>query len=158
MKLLLIGVAALALSAAGSAQAQVAYTNAVLNGCYGHISTSVDDGSGQAKDVVGTLCFDGNGNILGTTGTPGLSGHVQNTDGKVKTGADETGTYAVTNTPGDGMGTMTAACGTHEFVISHVNTNGIAQGIHFIAISSNGKCGSGTQVIGGSAEYIGPLN
>ncbi len=146
-------------AAISTARAQVAYTNSVLNGCYAHLSTSVDDDSGVARAVLGTFCFDGNGNMVGTSGTPGLSGHVMNTNGKVKSEGDETGTYSVTNSPGDGMGVIQGACGTRAFVIAHVNASGIAQGFRYINIAKNSSCGNKPLgVDSGSAEYQGPLN
>jgi hypothetical protein len=156
----LMGATALVLAVAclGPAQAQVAYTNSVLNGCYAHISTSVDNGSGTAKDVVGTFCFDGNGNIVGTSGTPGLSGATGNTDGKVRSVSNQTGTYSVTNSPGDGMGTFTIGCSTHAFAIRNVQS-GTARGVSFMLVKRSGTCKSDpVDVIGGSAEYMGPLN
>jgi hypothetical protein len=160
VKIVLIGVAALLASAAclGSAQAQVAYTNAVLNGCYAHLSTSVDTEAGaQNRDIVGVLCFDGKGNVVGSSGTPGLSGHVSNTNGSVKTSSNETGTYSVTNTPGDGMGTFEDACSTHAFAVRNVDANGLAHGFSYILVQRTRKC-AGPEVIGGGAEYQGPLN
>jgi hypothetical protein len=162
MKIALTSVAAAALlTFAGSlntAQAQVAYTNAVLNGCYAHQSSSVDTEAGaENRDIVGVLCFDGKGNIVGTSGTPGLSGHVSNTNGTVKTASDETGTYSVTNSPGDGMGTFQAGCSVHEFAIRNVDANGLAHGFAFILVKHTKAC-TGPEVIGGGAEYQGPLN
>jgi hypothetical protein len=140
------------------AQAQVAYTNSVLQGCYAHLNTSVDTKPGALNtDVVGTFCFDGNGNIVGTTGTPGLSGHLSNTKGTIQTLSDQTGTYSVTNSPGDGMGTFVTDCATREFSINHVDDTGIAQGFFFVLISRSPNC-PGPVVIGGSAELQGPLN
>jgi len=159
VKYLLVGAAAAALlaAAAGSAQAQTTYTNSALNGCYAHHSTSVDTEPGAVnRDNVGTLCFDGNGNIVGTSGTPALSGHVSNSDGTAKTTTDEAATYAVTNTPGDGMGTFTFRCNSDAFVLKNIDANGLAHGFDFILTQRTGKC-SGPEVIGGGAEYQGPL-
>jgi|HubBroStandDraft_6_1064221.scaffolds.fasta_scaffold24585_8 hypothetical protein len=161
MKLILTGVAAAALlaSAGSVAQAQIAYTNSVLLGCYAHSNTSVDTPSNAVgQNTVGTFCFDGNGNLVGTSGTPGLSGHVSSTDGVVKTKTDQTATYSVTNTPGDGMGTIVEKCGTYTFSVAHVNTQGVAQSFRFILTKSTGKCTGGPTMVGGSAEYQGPLN
>ncbi len=158
MKYILTATTAALLIAAGSpAQAQVAYTNSALNGCYAHLSTSVGDESGTIRDVVGTFCFDGQGHLLGTSSTPGLTGYVENTNGTVKTGTDQQGTYAVTNMPGDGMGTFEGRCSTHAFAIRNVDANGLAHGLSFILIKRNPKCTGGPDVIGGSAEYQGPL-
>jgi len=141
------------------ASAQVAYTNSVLNGCYAHLSSSVDDGTNIGRDVVGTFCFDGNGNIVGTSGTPALSGSMGNTNGVAKTTSDQTGTYSVTNTPGDGMGTFTIGCGTHAFVIANVDpSTGIAKGLRYILIKKKKDCTNGPNVIGGAAEYQGPIS
>lgn len=156
----------IALGAAGAflvgsgygAEAQVAYTNSVLQGCYAHLNTSVDTQPGALNtDVIGTFCFDGNGNIVGTTNTPGLTGRVSNAKGNVQTVSDQTGTYSVTNSPGDGMGTFVTDCATRAFSINHVDDNGIAEGFFFILISRNPNC-KGPIVIGGSAEFQGPLN
>lgn len=161
MKITSIGAACAFALLAGTttSQAQVAYPNSALNGCYAHLSTSVDSGSGTAKDVVGTFCFDGNCNILGTTGTPGLSGSMGNVNGKAGTASDQTGTYSITNSPGDGMGTFTIGCDTHAFAIKNVDKTGLAHGMSFILIKRTGKCkSSGVELIGGSAEYQGPTN
>jgi hypothetical protein len=140
------------------ATAQVAYTNSALLGCYAHQSTSVDTERGaENRDLVGTFCFDGNGNILGSASTPGLSGHISNTNGMIKTGSDETGTYSITNTPGDGMGTLTIGCTTQAFVIRNVDKTGLAHGLSYILVKRDPKCSGGPEVIGGGAEYQGPL-
>jgi hypothetical protein len=148
---------ALVWAAAGSAQAQTNYTNSVLKGCYAHRNISADtEPSALNTIVVGTFCFDGNGNILGTSSTPGLTGPVGNINGTIKTATDETGTYTVTNTPGDGMGTITTHCDTRTFVIRDVDANGLAHGFDFVLNTRNKKC-VGPEVIGGSAGYQGPL-
>src|SRR5262249_12849413 len=97
------GAVTLAISLGTAAHAQVAYTNSALNGCYAHLATSVDSGSAAVnRDTIGTMCFDGKGHILGSTTVPHLSGGVSNTNGVVASHDDVTGTYKVTNSPGDG--------------------------------------------------------
>lgn len=142
-----------------SADAQIAYTNSALNGCYAHEATSVDSGSAAVnRDSVGTTCFDGNGNIVGSSTSPHLSGDVANTNGVAATHDNVTGTYKVTNSPGDGMGIFDGACAKHAFVLRHFDTNGLAHGYSFILMSRKKGCkGNGPMVIGGSAEYQGPL-
>ena len=140
------------------AQAQVPYTNSVLNGCYSHINTSVDSGeAAENTDVIGTLCFDGNGNIVGSSGSAGLSGRVSNTNGVIQSKSDEKGSYSVTNLPGDGMGTMVTPCETRAFSINQINERHVAEGFQFILIKRNGNC-RGPHVIGGEAVYQGPLS
>lgn len=143
----------------GAAQAQVAYTNAALNGCYSFSGTSVASASTtEARDNVGTFCFDGNGNIVGTTGSTGLSGHVGNTDGTVHTTADETGTYNVTNYPGDGMGVFEGRCTEHAFVLRDIDSTGLAHGFSYILTKVKKSCKSeGPVVLGGGGAYQGPL-
>lgn len=145
----------------GSAHAQVAYTNAALNGCYAHRGTSVDTGATTVgRDTIGTLCFDGKGNILGTNGSTGLSGHIANTDGTVHVVSNQTGTYNVTNSPGDGMGVFIGQCGPdHTFVLSNVDANGLAHGFSYIKTPTKKKScnGNGPLVDGGGGEYQGPL-
>lgn len=115
------------------AHAQVAYTDSALNGCYAHNASTVYTGqSTPGRDVVGTLCFDGKGHILGAKGTPALSGAVGNTDGTVRNHRNQTGRYKVTNTPGDGMGVFQGRCGVHEFVLRNVDANGLAHGFSYI--------------------------
>ncbi|HEX3429586.1 MAG TPA: hypothetical protein VHT03_01760 [Rhizomicrobium sp.] len=143
----------------GSAHAQVSYNNTALNGCYAHLGTSVDTGSSTVgRDTVGTLCFDGMGNIVGTAGSTGLSGHVTNTDGTVTTTSDQTGTYKVTNYPGDGMGVFKGTCTEHSFVLRNVDTNGLAHGFSYIRTKVKKGCkDTGPLVVGGGGEYQGPL-
>jgi hypothetical protein len=155
------GIVLMAFGGLGAAQAQVAYTNSALTGCYSYMGASVDTESGALnRNNAGTFCFDGNGNLVGTKGTPGGSGHYGNTNGTLSTGTDDSGTYAVTNTPGDGMGTITLSCETQGFSINNVDNNGLAHGFQYILISrsSNKKCKPGPDVIGGTAIYQGPLN
>src|ERR1700733_9090765 len=110
----------LVMGGVSSAQAQLAYGNTVLNGCYGYLATSSDTESPpQNRSVVGTLCFDGAGNIVGVTGSPGLTGNTANTNGTVASASALTGTYKVTNSPGDGMGTWVLdRCTTEAFTIN----------------------------------------
>jgi hypothetical protein len=167
MKTIMTGTAAgvllMAFGGFGAAQAQVVYTNAVLSGCYSQTSISVDTEAGALnRNIVGTLCFDGNGNIVGTSGTPSLTGHVSNTNGTVSSTSEETGTYSVTNSPGDGMGTITYTCSTHAFSVNSVDGNGLAHGFQFMLMTrgTSKKClkQSGPEVIGGTAIYQGPLS
>ena len=145
-------------SVAGAANAQVVYTNSALDGCYAHLSTSVDTGSAaENRDNVGTVCFDGRGNIVGSSTAPHLSGGVSNTNGTVASHDDVTGTYKVTNSPGDGMGVIEGRCTKHAFVLKHVE-NGLAHGFSYILLTRKAGCkDNGPTVIGGNAEYQGPL-
>lgn len=161
MKNLAIASVAILGMAAGmqTAGAQVAYTNSALNGCYAHEATSVDSGSAaENRDNVGTTCFDGKGHIVASATAPHLSGGVTNTNGKSVTHDDVTGTYTVTNSPGDGMGIFKGKCLTHAFVLRHVDSTGLAHGYSYILMSRNPNCkDNGPMVIGGSGEYQGPL-
>ena len=156
---MIVGTATLALSRGGVAHSQVAYTNTALNGCYAHLATSVDSGSAAAnRDSVGTTCFDGKGHIVGSTTAPHLSGGVSNTNGSVASHDDVTGTYKVTNSPGDGMGVFVGRCATHAFVLKHIDANGLAHGYSYILTKRSKTCkDQGPMVIGGNAEYQGPL-
>lgn len=141
-----------------SAQAQVAYTNSALNGCYAHQSSAIATSTGSGNsNLVGTLCFDGNGKIMGSSGTPGLSGHVSNVGGTTSSVKNQTGTYSVTNSPGDGMGTFQGKCATHEFVLKNVDSNGLAHGFSYILLKTTKGCTVDALVSGGGAEYQGPL-
>lgn len=147
--------------AAGSAasNAQVAYTNRALNGCYAHMATSVDSGAAAVNRAnVGTMCFDGMGHILASSTVPHLSGGVSNTNGTVTMHDDVTGTYKVTNSPGDGMGVFQGRCATHAFVLRRVDSNGLAHGYNYVLTARRKGCkDEGPMVIGGNAEYQGPL-
>jgi len=142
-------------------EAQVAYQNSALNGCYATRAASIDTGSTTVGTAsVGTLCFDGNGNIVGTTATPALSGRAVNTEGNVNVASDQTGTYSVKNQPGDGMGVFQDTCTIHQFVLRNVDSNGLAHGFNYILTRRKDKkgCnGGGLPVIEGSGEYQGPL-
>jgi len=143
----------------GIAQAQVAYNDTALNGCYGHLSTSVDIGSAaENRDVVGTLCFDGKGKIVASSQAPYLTGSIGNTNGTEQIHQGVAQTYSVTNSPGDGMGTFDAGCTKHAFVLKHMDSNGLAHGFSYILIERKKSCkDNGPVVIGGNAEYQGPL-
>jgi hypothetical protein len=156
--LAIAGTLALYFAAGSGAPAQVAYTNSALNGCYAHLTTSVDTGAAaENRDGVGTLCFDGKGNIVASSKAPNLSGGVTNTNGTVNVHDDITGTYKVTNSPGDGMGIFEGRCARHAFVLRHVE-NGLAHGFSYILMTRKAGCkDSGPLVIGGNAEYLGPL-
>jgi hypothetical protein len=155
-----IGLAAIIVTALSSAaSAQIAYTNSALNGCYAHEVTSVDSGSAAVnRDGVGTTCFDGKGNIVASATAPHLSGGVSNTNGVIASHDDVTGTYKVTNSPGDGMGVFEGRCDKHAFVLRHIDSNGLAHGYSYILTTHKKGCkDTGPTVIGGSAEYQGPL-
>jgi hypothetical protein len=142
----------------GAAQAQVAYTDSALKGCYAHLSTSVDTGSAaENRQVVGTLCFDGRGHIVAASQAPYLSGAVSNTNGTVVNHHDFTGRYSVTNSPGDGMGILQGQCTKDAFVLRSIDSNGLAHGFQYTLIKQKRGCDNGPMVIGGGAEYQGPL-
>ena len=160
MKILTVtcGLVACAMGA-GIAHAQVAYTNSALNGCYAHLANSQDTGSAALnRDNVGTTCFDGKGNIVASATSPHLSGGVTNTDGTVAMHDDVTGTYKVTNSPGDGMGIFVGRCAKHAFVLRDIDNAGLAHGYSYILLTRDKKCkGQGPTVVSGSAGYQGPL-
>jgi hypothetical protein len=143
----------------GSATAQVAYTNGALNGCYAHRSTSLDNGAGASvREVIGTLCFDGNGHIVAASKAPFLSGNIANTNGTIHENNAITGAYKVTNSPGDGMGLIWQPCHVHAFVLHNVE-NGHAKGFSYMLIKKKRTCqDNGPDIIGGSATYQGPLH
>ena len=161
MKNLLLAGTVLLLSAGwcAAARAQLAYHDSALDGCYATHSTSVDTGSTTiGRAGVGTLCFDGKGNIVGRTTTPALSGHVENTEGNVHIASDQTGTYNVQNYPGQGMGIFQGTCTIHEFVLRNVDSNGLAHGFSYILTKRKKGCNdNGPPVVEGSGEYQGPL-
>ena len=159
MKTILIASAAVLASSLGTVHAQVADTNSALNGCDAHLSSSVDTGAAAVnRDVVGTMCFDGKGNIVAASHAPYLSGAVNNTNGLARSHNDVTGTYKVTNSPGDGMGEFRGTCTEHAFVLRNIDSNGLAHGFSFILKSRKKSCrDTGPMVIGGSGEYQGPL-
>jgi hypothetical protein len=148
----------LALACVGSAHAQVAYTNTALNGCYATRSTSLDNATATSFEAVGTLCFDGNGHIVAASHAPFLSGSTVNSNGTVREHNNVTGTYNVTNAPGDGMGRIMQACHIRAFVLHNVE-NGLAKGFSFMLVKNRPHCNTdGTEPAGGSAVYQGPLH
>jgi hypothetical protein len=156
---ILVAVAMLAALCDFGAYAQVAYTDSALNGCYAHLSTSVDSGAAaENRDNVGVLCFDGKGQILASSTAPHLSGGVSNTNGVVASHDDVSGTYKVTNSPGEGMGIFEGRCSRHAFVLRRIESDGLARGFNYILMNRKSGCkDNGPLVIGGSAEYQGPL-
>lgn len=151
-----------ALGGIGRSQAQNVYNDTVLKGCYGFLNTSVDtEGPNAARkneSIVGTLCFDGNGNILKTLAGDNQSGWWFDTNGVAKQGADS-GTYmlAAPNVPGQGMGTFsfTKGCQTYAFSVNSVDANGLAHGFQFSQIKRT-KCGSGVPLVMGGTAYLQP--
>jgi hypothetical protein len=136
------------------------YTNAVLNGCYSHLGTSVDTTVGTNKTQVGTICFDGAGHIINVAGPINQTGQCQNTNGIVTCNtAAGTGTYslAATNTPGHGMGTFSIVIGPctfiHNFAVNSVDTFGVAHGFQYALEKKTGPlaCHNGPDVVGGTA-------
>jgi len=56
------------------------------------------------------------------------------------------------------MGTFDAGCTKHAFVLKHMDSNGLAHGFSYILIERKKSCkDNGPVVIGGNAEYQGPL-
>ena len=150
MKMHLIASAAV-LSVLGYSAAH-ACTIASLNGCYAHRNTSVATVDGKENvNGVGTWCFDGNGNVLST------SGATSNHYGKIRTLSNQTGTYTVDNAPASGMGTLVGPCNTHEISLYDIDANGLAHGFSYIVIKTNkGKgCDNQAVVSGGEAHYQG---
>lgn len=137
------------------------YTNAVLDGCYSHLATSVDTATGTNKTTVGTRCFDGLGNIVDTVGPINQSGGCTNLNGHVNCStAVAIGTYSLapTNVPGQGMGTMTEVnfpcTNIHDFVVNSVDpVSGVAHGYQFALEKIIGPpaCKKGPNVVGGTA-------
>jgi hypothetical protein len=159
MRILAFTTAALLGSAVayGAAHAQVAYTNSALNGCYAIHSSSVDTGATTTGSaLVGTMCFDGKGKIVGTADKPALSGHVENADGTAYYASDQTGTYTVTNSPGDGMGRFEGSCALHAFVLRRVK-DGLAEGFDYVLTKKKKACPNGPTIAAGEGRYQGPL-
>jgi hypothetical protein len=140
----------------GTSHAQTAYTNAALKGCYGFLSNSVDVAPPLNRSTVGTICFDGNGGIIPNAGALDQTGWWQNTNGALVGAAHVPGNYAVTNTPGQGMGELAfgaPGCGTYAFSINSVDpATGIAHGFQFSLLKG---CAKSPDVIGGTA-YLQP--
>ena len=143
MKSLLKAVAVVLLAALGGvsrSQAATVYTVANLKGCYGFLNNSVGQPSPLNASTVGTICFNGNGGIVGKTGGgEDQTGWVDNTDGSVTSASDVNGTYLLNNKPGQGMGTFTFTtngCGTYAFTLNEVKV-GIAQGFQFTLINQD---------------------
>jgi hypothetical protein len=145
-----------ALGGVSRSQASTAYTNSALNGCYGFLSNSVGIVPPLNRSTVGTICFDGLGSIVPIAGTLDQTGWYQNTNGTAVAAANVAGGYAVTNVPGQGMGTFgfKGVCGVYAFSINSVDSAGIAHGFQFSLISSKG-CQRSPNVIGGTA-YLQP--
>jgi len=137
----------------GSSQAQTAYTNAAVKGCYGFLSNSVDVAPPSNRSTVGTICFDGMGGIIPSAGSLDQTGWWQNTNGTPVTAATVAGTYSIPNSPGQGMGyfSFTSYCGTYAFSINSVDSSGLAHGFQFSLIKA---CGA-PKVVGGTA-YLQP--
>ena len=161
MKNMLKAVAGIVLLAAlggiDRSQAATAYTDSALNGCYGFLSNSVDVAPPLNRSTVGTICFDGQGRIVPNAGALDQTGWYQNTNGVIVAAALVTGSYAVTNAPGQGMGTFNfpKACGIYAFSINSVDpATGVAHGFQFSLVSSKG-CQKGPNVVGGTA-YLQP--
>jgi hypothetical protein len=151
-----------AMGGIGRSHATTAYTNSALNGCYGYLLTSVDtEAPPRDRNVVGTMCFDGNGNIVPIIGGVDQTGGIMNTNGVVAGKALITGTYAVTDVPGQGMGTFiytnVNCAGEYAFSINSVDSNGLAHGFQFALIKKGvgPGCGKGPHVMGGTA-YLQP--
>lgn len=131
------------------------YPNSVLNGCYGYLLTSQDPLPND-RSGVGTICFDGNGNIVPGVSGNALTGGYNNTNGTVTSASLVTGTYAVTNFPGQGMGIfhLNVTCGgTFAFSVNTIDSNLLAHGFQFSVIKKG--CSRGPLVIGGTA-YLQP--
>ena len=157
MKTLILASAAMMMAAPlAPAQAQIAYDDSVLNGCYARTSSSVDAGVTESEAALGTTCFDGKGHILVSNTSPRLSGGYTDLDGTVIRHGGVAGTYRVTNSPGDGMGFLEGPCSKHAFVLHNVQ-NGLARGYSFILLERKKGCKPGAAVVRGSAEYQGPL-
>jgi hypothetical protein len=137
----------------GNSQAQTAYTNAAPRGCYGFLSNSVDVAAPNNRSTVGTICFDGMGNIIPSVGSLDQTGWWQNTGGIGASFAAVSGTYGVTNNPGQGMGyfSFPSVCGTYAFSINTVDSTGLAHGFQFSLV----KACTTPKVIGGTA-YLQP--
>ena len=137
----------------GSSQAQTAYTNAALRGCYGFLSNSVDVAPPSNRSTVGTICFDGVGKVIPTAGGVNQTGWLQTTNGATVSAASVTGSYSVSNNPGQGMGflSFSGVCGTYAFSINSVDSSGLAHGFQFSLIKA---CGA-PRVVQGTA-YLQP--
>jgi len=151
-----------ALGGSGPSQAYTVtnYTDAVLDGCYSHLGTSVDTSVGTNKTQVGTICFNGAGVIVNVSGGDNQTGQCQNMNGIVTCNtAAGTGTYALApaNTPGQGMGTFTVTLGPctyiHNFAVNSVDTFGVAHGFQYALEKKAGPpaCHNGPNVVGGTA-------
>jgi hypothetical protein len=145
-----------ALGGVSSSQASTNYGYGVLSGCYGFLSNSVDVAPPLNRSTVGTICFDGQGEIMAKSGSEDQTGWWQTTNGSAVSSSSVAGGYSVTNTPAQGMGTFgfTGGCVTYAFSINSVDlATGIAHGFQFSLISN--KCQKSPNVVGGTA-YLQP--
>jgi hypothetical protein len=132
--------------------ASTVYTNGQLKGCYSFLSTS-RDAAPLDEVVVGTICFDGRGNIVPDSGAEDQTGWEEILGGSLSTVGKEPGTYSVTNSPGQGMGTFSLSaasfCGKYAFSLHSLDAaTRIAGGFQF-ALITPGACGPA--VVGGWA-------
>jgi hypothetical protein len=155
------------ITAGSSAQAQVAYNNSVLRGCYSFLTASVDtEITTRNRAQIGTLCFNGAsvGALTHASGPVGLTGLWGNNNGTVNLHSNVPGTYTVTNLPGDGMGTFQfqGGCAVFAFSVNAVDNSvpPMAHGFQFALQQrlTTGSCTSnnGPFVSGGNAYYQGP--
>ncbi len=149
MKSLLKAVVGIALVAAlggiNRSQASTVYTDANLKGCYGFLSNSVGQLAPLNSSIVGTICFDGKGHIVPKDPLSGeaQTGWTMNVGGIIMPVMTVAGTYAVTNSPGQGMGTFSftsGGCGSYVFSFNEVKA-GVAQGFQFVIVDGE-NCGT----------------
>jgi hypothetical protein len=136
MMKVMAGIALLVALGAGSSQAQVAYTDAALQGCYGFRSDSVGVAPPLNTSTVGTICFNGAGVIIPNAGALDQTGWMQTTNGVAAASVHVGGKYGVTNVPGQGMGSLVFTNGCeYYFSINSVDANGIAHGFQFSLVN-----------------------
>lgn len=150
------GVVLLVTLGVGSSHAQHTYHNNALKGCYGFLSNSVD--VANPTSTVGTICFDGAGKIIPNVGVLDQTGWSQTTNGVNGNAVHVAGAYAVTNVPGQGMGSIKFANGcSYNFSINSVDATGLAHGFQF-SLYSSANCedviGDPTTV--GGTAYLQP--
>jgi hypothetical protein len=160
MMKVIAGIALLVALGGASSQAQTTYTDAALQGCYGFLSASVGIPANLNTSTVGTICFNGDGAIVPNVGALDQTGWMQTTNGAAVGLAHVGGKYAVTNVPGQGMGSLTFSNGCqYYFSINSVDAKGIAHGFQF-SLVNYANCGNqpgDPNTVGGTA-YLQPAS
>jgi hypothetical protein len=128
------------------------FNNTFLSGCYSYFGETTDTApvlSGNGKDLLGTLCFDGLGSVN--------RGFWRDVNGPITVYPAPiitytSGTYSITSTPGLGMGSITFSGGDVWAIALNNVVGGVAQGFQFMLTNAAGN----TKIFSGTAYYQGP--